>query len=74
MFAIAKKTRNKIRSDESQFVIMALIPCQELKKAKKISKTERRKKKRKWRRRENGEEEKILILQYYSHESFTRKD
>ena len=42
MFAIAKKRR----SDESQFVIMALIPCQELKKAKKISKTEKRKKRK----------------------------
>jgi hypothetical protein len=57
LFAIAKKiiakARKERRSNESQFVIMALIPCQESKKAKKDSKTEERKKKRKWRRREN---------------------
>jgi hypothetical protein len=51
LFAIAKKiitkARKERRSDESQFVIMALIPCQESKKAKKNSKRDEKKKKRK---------------------------
>jgi hypothetical protein len=74
LFAIVKKiianTRkeNRRRLAESQYVIMALIPCQESKKAKKNSKTKERKKKRKWRRRGNPH------LQYQSREYFTRDD
>ena len=47
------KAREEKRSDESQFVIMSLIPCQESKKTKKNSKIEERKKKRKRRRIRN---------------------
>jgi hypothetical protein len=35
------KARKERRSDESQFVIMVLIPCQESKKARKTPKQRR---------------------------------